>query len=571
MFRRKRSAGNADGAGPSRAVIAAASGRRRRRTALLVVAVAALSAVGGAVVGSRLQSPADAAAEREPPPASRITVPVERRVLTSRLVLTGEIAYQEPTPVRLGGAVDAPEGQTAVVTRPPVVAQELNEGDVLADISGRPVFMLVGEQLMYRTLAPGTTGDDVTQLEEALARLGFDPGPVDGLYDVATEGAVVELYTSRGYTASVPTAEDEERLQTLRQAVTTGEEAVRNAYNALVEAQAGKPESEMLQLRQAVDQARDGLTVARAAYQAVPLEVSAAAELAAVRTAEDTLELAQLQLTEAEQPPDVSTEIAAMEAANEGLAKAQTDLAAADETIGTKIAAGEVVFVPSLPLTVTEVAATAGGPATGTLATMSSTASEIVGRVARADVELLSVGQEATITVRGSGDSVPGTISYVGPPRQTETSEDGEGQQDQGSSPARLEVVVTPENPDALADDVFSSVRIEVQIGATDGEVLVVPISAVSLAADGSSQVEIERSPITAQSPGATERVTVEVGLTSEGLVEISAVDGELAEGDRVVVGMDDSAASDAAEAADADADADADEESDTTDDGDGG
>ena len=505
-------------------------------------------------------------------------MPVERRVLTSRLVLTGEIAYQEPTPVRLGGAVDTPEGQTAVVTRPPVVAQELNEGDVLADISGRPVFMLIGEQLMYRTMAPGTNGADVTQLETALDRLGFDPGPVDGLYDVATEAAVVELYTSRGYAASVPTADDEERLQTLREAVTTGEEAVRTAYNALVEAQAGKPESEMLQLRQAVDQARDGLTVARAAYQAVPAGVSAAAELAAVRTAEDTLELAQLQLTEAEAPPDVSTEIAAMEAANEGLAKAQTDLAAADATIGTKIAAGEVVFVPSLPLTVTEVAATAGGPATGTLATMSSTASEIVGRVARADVELLSVGQDATITVRGSGDSVPGTITYVGPPRETEVSEEGDGQDpNQNSSPARLEVVVTPEDPDALADDVFSSVRIEVQIGATDGEVLVVPISAVSLAADGSSQVEIERSPVTAQSPGATERVTVEVGLTSEGLVEISAIDGELAEGDRVVVGMDDSAASDASDAAaaesdaESDAESEADEESETTDDGDGG
>ena len=45
------------------------------------------------------------------------------------------------------------------------------------------------------------------------------------------------------------------------------------------------------------------------------------------------------------------------------------------------------------------------------------------------------------------------------------------------------------------------------------------------------------------------------MGLTSEGLVEISAIDGQLAEGDRVVVGMDDSAASDAAAAAEAGSD----------------
>lgn len=569
-MRRADEAGADHGSGPDRAVIAAASGRRRRRLALLVIGVAVASAAGGAVVGSRLKSPADAAAEREPPPASRITVPVEQRVLTSRLVLTGEISYQEPTPVRLGGAVDTPDGQSAVITRPPIVSQELNEGDVLLDVSGRPVFMLVGEQLMYRTLSPGLTGDDVTQLEEALARLGFDPGPVDGRYDEATEAAVTELYTSRGYTASIPTAEDEERLQTMRQAVTQAEDTVRTAYVALVEAQAGKSPSEMLQLRQAVDQAEDALTVARATLRQTPPGADATSQRAAVSAAEDTLELAELQLAEAEEPPDVSAEIATMEAANEGLERARIELAEADAAIGTKVAAGEVVFVPNLPLTVTDVAATAGGATTGTLATMSSTASEVLGRVARADAELLSVGQAATITVRGSGTSVPGTISYVGPPRETDEGEDGEGQNDDqsNSSPARLEVVVTPDDPDALADDVFSSVRIEVEIGSTDEGALVVPISAVSLAADGTSQVEVEREPITAQSRGVTELVTVEVGLTAEGLVEVIPVDGELVDGDRVVVGLDDSAASDFEEeaAADEEDEADADAESDTTD-----
>ena len=46
------------------------------------------------------------------------------------------------------------------------------------------------------------------------------------------------------------------------------------------------------------------------------------------------------------------------------------DLNSADAAIGTRVPAGEVVFVPALPLTVTEVGATPGGVATGVLATV---------------------------------------------------------------------------------------------------------------------------------------------------------------------------------------------------------
>ncbi|MFV0306658.1 MAG: peptidoglycan-binding protein [Desertimonas sp.] len=553
-----------------RSQLAAATGRRRRRLAILVVGVAVLSAAGGAIVGSRLQSPADAAADREPPPASRITVPIERRQLTSTLVLAGEIAYQEPTPIRLSGAVDAGEGQTAVVTRPPVIGQELDEGDVFADVSGRPVFMLVGERPMYRSLTPGMTGDDVRQLEESLERLGFDIGAADGVYDLATEGAVAELYRAQGYTASFPTAEDEERLQTLRQAVTQAEGTVRDAYSALITAQAGKTETEMLELRQGVDQARDNLTAARATYRAVPPGMNAATELAALRAAEDAVELAELRLSEAEAPPDVSSEVAAMEAANMNLEQARADRDAADAATGIKVPAGEVVFVSDLPLTVTDVSATAGGATTGTIATMSSTASEVVGRVARSDADLIALGQVVSITVRGTNESVPGTVTYVGPPRETETSEDGDdGGSGGSSSPSRLEVVVTPDDPDALADDVFASVRIEVEIGSTTGEVLTVPLAAVFVAGGGDSQIEIEREPITAQSEGSTEIVDVNVGLTAEGLVEIDGVDVELAEGDRVVVGLQERATPDST-TDDATADDDASDDADASDEGSG-
>ncbi|MEZ5249030.1 MAG: hypothetical protein R2713_07400 [Ilumatobacteraceae bacterium] len=83
----------------------------------MVVGASVLSAGAGVLVGRRLQSPADAAAATAAPAPSRITVPVEKRSIESRLVANGELEYQEPTPLRLAGPVGASAGATQVVTR----------------------------------------------------------------------------------------------------------------------------------------------------------------------------------------------------------------------------------------------------------------------------------------------------------------------------------------------------------------------------------------------------------------------------------------------------------------------
>ena len=122
-----------------------AAGHRRRNLALVVVAASVVSAGGGIVVGRSLQSPADAAAEAAPPEPSRITVPVERRSLVSRLIANGDIQYNEPTPLRLVGSVGASGGSTQIITKVPELDAELAEGDVALEVSGRPVFVFVGE------------------------------------------------------------------------------------------------------------------------------------------------------------------------------------------------------------------------------------------------------------------------------------------------------------------------------------------------------------------------------------------------------------------------------------------
>src|SRR5439155_1119121 len=59
----------------------------------------------------------------------------------------------------------------------------------------------------FRDMAPGTSGGDVRQLEEALAHLGFDPGTVDGNYDQKTSAAVERMYKKAGWDPFAPTRE----------------------------------------------------------------------------------------------------------------------------------------------------------------------------------------------------------------------------------------------------------------------------------------------------------------------------------------------------------------------------
>jgi multidrug efflux pump subunit AcrA (membrane-fusion protein) len=76
------------------------------------------------------------------------------------------------------------------------------------------------------------------------------------------------------------------------------------------------------------------------------------------------------------------------------------------------------------------------------------------------------------------------------------------------------------------------SLRLTIPIESTDGAVTVVPISALSLAADGTSRVQVEKD-------GALEYLVVEPGLSADGFVEVTSVGETLAPGRLVVVGYE--------------------------------
>lgn len=55
----------------------------------------------------------------------------------------------------------------------------------------------LGDRALYLT-SPNLRGDDVAELQTRLARLGFDPGRVDGIFGPRTAGAVDEFQTNCG-------------------------------------------------------------------------------------------------------------------------------------------------------------------------------------------------------------------------------------------------------------------------------------------------------------------------------------------------------------------------------------
>ena len=177
----------------------------RRRAAAVAIGVVVATAAVGFVAGSQVTSPAEVASRTAAPKASLILVPVESRVLSTEVVTRGTGRFGSPQ--KLSVLTSALKPGAGLVAELPLAGTEIAEGDVVASASGRPLFLLVGARPMSRDLGPGLSGDDVRQLEESLARLGFDVGAVDGYYDEATAAGVDAWYVAAGYAAFAATGD----------------------------------------------------------------------------------------------------------------------------------------------------------------------------------------------------------------------------------------------------------------------------------------------------------------------------------------------------------------------------
>ena len=240
---------------------------RSRRTVAIGLVAALVLAVGAWVAGAQIRSPAQVAAETAAPDPSAITVPVERRTLSSEVIVRGTVRYGSPQPVVLAASdIKQNSGATGadIVTTRPKRGARVGEGSVAMSVSGRPVFVLRGAQPSHRDMRPGSRGPDIRQLEASLRRLGFFPGAVDGRYDGETAAAVADWYESEGWE---PFSSTDTQLDALRTARANAAQA-RDAYlQSLITIDStktnGVPPGDVAQARVDLETARDNVDTAQ--------------------------------------------------------------------------------------------------------------------------------------------------------------------------------------------------------------------------------------------------------------------------------------------------------------------
>ncbi len=197
---------------------------RRRRVLFGVGGAAALLAVGGLIGASFVKSPQQIAADTAAPPPTVTTAKVVSQILTSSVEMRGVVypatqydvypsAPESDTgasgtgstaggSAAGGSAAGGGSAGNVYISRLDVTAgRTVFNGEKLAEIDGEPLFALAGRVPAWRDITPGESGPDVTELQHALASLGYySGGDTPGFFGAATQDAVSAYYERLGYT-----------------------------------------------------------------------------------------------------------------------------------------------------------------------------------------------------------------------------------------------------------------------------------------------------------------------------------------------------------------------------------
>jgi peptidoglycan hydrolase-like protein with peptidoglycan-binding domain len=495
-----------------------------RRVAVLfwVLAITTVAALGAWMAGGNIVSPAEAAARTAPPTASPILVPVEERVLSSEVVTRGTARFGLPQPIAVPPST-LKANTSGLITTLPVVNKQFNEGDVLLTTSGRPVFVLQGATPAYRDIVPGSSGPDVRQLQEALKRMGFDPGTIDGTYSEKTSEAVKAWYEKAGVEPFGPTPEQQLNLQTLTVAAGDAKKAQlaasKASANADLAVKAAKAKATQAYKTASADVAvkisdRALLALDPRALQTAVAAADANLELAraAVRAAELDGEVLYRTAQDAKAVADFDAILTA-----ERVAQTTEQLEAAKKKIGFQVPLDEIVFLPALPVRVDQVTGVVGSAASGPVLAVTDNQTMIDSSLPLESAPLVKPGMEVVIDEPIMGINTKGVVERVAETPGTN-----------GADGYHIYFLVrVGEAPQPMQG---FSLRLTIPIKSTEGAVTTVPLSAVSLGADGASRIQIQRN-------GKLEYMPVTPGMAADGFVEVQPINGDLAAGQLVVVG----------------------------------
>lgn len=486
---------------------------------------------GGAVVVGSAQS------ERVDYSRDEIGVPVERGTLESSLVVRGTLERADSVPV--GGVAVNGKVITAVPTR---VGDLVVEGQVVVELEQRPLIVLQGGIPMFRDLHPGDSGNDVLQLNAALARSGETVAASQDVFNADTSAALRSFYSKAGYQPPEPAEESSSALKAAEQKLKSfdqgagempvtstaqAEYAVRAAERSLSDAQTSTSVS--------VQDAQSTVTAAGALLDlaaAAADEAAARADIARTGTDPDSqeailpqrrdeilaleksteeaeitqelaLETATNSLTVATQTADSTVKNAedALSAAQQQLKEVEAQASTSDQTrqqaesqqtaaqeeyekvlleADTPLPLSEVSFVPTMPAEVVDIGLQPGDRASDILMQLGSDSYQVATEVTAGEAEAVVVGDTAKVSGAESQELL-GVVSSIGEEPTAQSA---------AMKPVRI-ALTEPVDP-SLID---TNVRVEIQPPDSLPDGYIVPIAAVRSEAGGDTYVSLVKSP----------------------------------------------------------------------------
>jgi peptidoglycan hydrolase-like protein with peptidoglycan-binding domain len=374
---------------------------------------------------------------------------------------------------------------------------------------------------------PGISGDDVRQLERALKRLGFDPGVINGVYDQQTSEAVGDWYSASGWQPFESTADQLANIRALERELSAALNSQLAAEAAVASAALSvqATRSEMWANGNAAEARVQELQAVRdkLAKDLAPAQDRAVAEanIAAAQAAASSVYTSGQAAIQAAEDAQAAAEREA-ETAAALVAQLTADLETARHAAGVKVPIDEIIFLPALPVRVEQLNVAVGEPASGPVMVVTNNQLAIDSSLPLEEAPLVRPDLPVAIDEPDLGIKASGVVSRV-----AETP----GTNGVDGFHIYFETLVE----EATTSLEGFSLRLTIPVQSTGGEVLVVPISAVTLAADGGSRVQVEST----EHRGSFEYVVVEPGLSADGFVEVTPVEGTLEPGQLVVIGFE--------------------------------
>ncbi len=384
------------------------------------------------------------------------------------------------------------------------------------------------EQLAAARLAVESADKGVTAARRALAEAKEPPDEATRLSAKSSlDSARISLESTKRAAADAD-AEAAEALQAATAERDKTRTAAQTASSRLAEASDGThPDTGQPPTSQELSELQDASAAASAAAEDAQAALDEASETAE-RTAQDGRDsvllstqhfrLAELSFAALDKAPDTTLLQETLDDAVARAERAREQLAALDAEIGVGVPRQEVVYVENLPRRIDRVDVALGDSVSGPLVLVSGTEVLIEGMLTAEQRSLVAAGD----TVLIGDNEATGVITVI--------DDDASGQQ---GSFLLTPVVVVPDDASGAEALAGRNLRLEVKVGATAGEVLTVPITALATAMDGITRVEL----VTDAESRTTTLVEVTTGLAVDGVVEISSADERIRAGASVALG----------------------------------